>query len=108
MASDFDIRREQLRSILQRTQIEVNAALERVDQMGPFELAEVRGAASSLVAFFDKNGSCATETFDPVAFFDKNGSCATPELRKFDPVAFFDKNGSCAGNLQAREILKPR
>jgi len=107
---DLEIRRTQLRDILERAEIEVRAALERVDQMGPYELAEVRGAAGSLVAFFDKNGSCATEDFDAVAFFDKNGSCAQDELRRFDPVAFFDKNGSCAAPIRDidRRIVQPR
>jgi hypothetical protein len=108
MAEDVDIRREQLRAILERAQVEVKAAIERVDNMGPFELAEVRGAAAGLVAFFDKNGSCSPEAFDPVAFFDKNGSCATPDLRRFDPVAFFDKNGSCAGVPNVRPAISRR
>ncbi len=99
MADDLDIRREQLRDILSRAQIEVKSALDRVDNMGPFEVAEVRGAATSLVAFFDKNGSCAAAPFDSTAFFDKNGSCASAELRRFDPAAFFDKNGSCSEAL---------
>lgn len=107
MAEDVDIRREQLREILNRAQIEVKAALDRVDSMGPFELAEVRGAAAGLVAFFDKNGSCAADAFDPVAFFDKNGSCAADELRRFDPVAFFDKNGSCASPRVTARVLRP-
>lgn len=108
MATDSDLRREQLRSILERAQVEVQSALERVDKMGPYELAEVRGAAGSLVAFFDKNGSCGGAPFDATAFFDKNGSCAASELRRFDASAFFDKNGSCSAAEQRgiREQVK--
>jgi hypothetical protein len=95
--ADIDLRRQQLKSILEQAQMEVKASLDRVDSMGAYELAEVRGAAGSLVAFFDKNGSCGVSPFDATAFFDKNGSCASNELRRFDPVAFFDKNGSCGG-----------
>jgi hypothetical protein len=97
MAEDVDIRREQVRDLLQQASIEIGATLERLESMESFELAEVRGAAGGLVAFFDKNGTCATGDFDPVAFFDKNGTCAAAELRRFDAVAFFDKNGTCAG-----------
>lgn len=106
MATDLDLRRQQLRDILERAQIEVEAALERVDDMGVYELAEVRGATAGLVAFFDKNGSCGGAPFDSTAFFDKNGSCAESELRRFDPVAFFDKNGSCGAEAIANPVLK--
>jgi hypothetical protein len=105
--TDQDLRRTQLRDVLERANIELNSALERVENMGDYELAEWRGLAGGLVAFFDKNGTCATtqaQPFDPVAFFDKNGTCSTDELRRFDPVAFFDKNGTCAQPTLVRRL----
>lgn len=96
MTIDRDVQREQVRALLTQAQIEIESTLESVDSAGAFELAEIRGAAASLRAFFDFNGSCATESFDPVAFFDFNGSCSASDLRKFSPQAFFDFNGSCA------------
>ena len=105
MANDKDIRREQLKAVLERAEIEIRQSVDRLDQMGDFELAEFRGVASSLVAFFDKNGVCASQSlgrFDPVAFFDKNGTCGSHELRTFDPVAFFDKNGTCGSAADDR------
>lgn len=102
---DADFRREQLRDVLERAKIEIENSLDRVDAMGDFEVAELRGATGGLVAFFDKNGTCATpQGFDPVAFFDKNGTCSNDELRRFDPVAFFDKNGTCAAPDAFRRV----
>ena len=101
--ADNDVRREQLREVLEQAEVEIRSALARVDRMGSYELAELRGAAGGLVAFFDKNGTCAASegraAFDPVAFFDKNGTCSAAELRAFDQEAFFDKNGTCAAPL---------
>lgn len=97
---DTEIRREQLRTLLEQAQVEIGSALERVDAMGTYELAEWRGASSGIRAIFDKNGVCAADAFDDLAFFDKNGVCSSDELRRFDPVAFFDKNGTCAADLK--------
>lgn len=99
--SDMDIRREQLRHILEQAEVEISSALGRLDQMGPYELAELRGATAGLeAAIYDKNGSCAAiegrAPYDPLAFYDKNGSCSSDALRSFDPAAIYDKNGSCA------------
>jgi hypothetical protein len=93
--AERDIQREQVRAVLEKANVEIANSLARLDSMGDFELAEIRGTAAGLVAFFDKNGTCGAGGFDPVAFFDKNGTCSPGETRRFDPLAFFDKNGTC-------------
>ena len=76
--------RERVRSLLNRAHVEIGSALNRVDTMGDFELAEAAGASEATRAFFDFNGSC--------------GASATgPAGSRNDPKAFFDFNGSCGG-----------
>jgi hypothetical protein len=54
-------RRENLRAILERAQIEVGAALKNLNEYDEEHFVEVEGAASNLVSFFPSNG--------------RNGSC---------------------------------
>ena len=49
-------RREELRTILERAQIEVNAALTSLETYDEAHFAEVEAAAKGLVDFFPKNG----------------------------------------------------
>ena len=49
-------RREELRAILERAQVEVNAALSNLETYDEAHFAEVEAAAQGLVDFFPKNG----------------------------------------------------
>jgi hypothetical protein len=49
-------RREELRSILERAQVEVNAALRNLDNYDDEHFAEVEAASKGLVEFFPTNG----------------------------------------------------
>ncbi|MCA1493412.1 hypothetical protein [Sinorhizobium alkalisoli] len=80
-------KKERVRALLKKANIEIGAALTRVDSMGPYELAEVAGAAEATRAFFDKNNVCATPEVGGIAslesaraFFDKNNVCGAPDI----------------------------
>ena len=49
-------RRQELRAILQRTQVEVDAALKNLESYDEEHFAEVEQAAKGLVDFFPTNG----------------------------------------------------
>jgi hypothetical protein len=49
-------RREELRTILERAKIEVNAALTNLEEYDEEHFAEVETAAKGLVEFFPQNG----------------------------------------------------
>jgi hypothetical protein len=79
-------KKERVRALLNKANVEIGAALSRVDSMGGYELAEIAGAAEATRAFFDKNNVCATPELSAAAidstraFFDKNNVCATPDM----------------------------
>lgn len=49
-------RREELRTILERAQVEVNAALDNLNNYDDEHFAEVEAASKGLVEFFPANG----------------------------------------------------
>lgn len=83
---EVDAYRKQVKSALTHAQAEIASHLQKIDKMGEYELAELKGVTGSLAAFFDKNGSCAagmnmgnklrTDLLSS-AIFDKNGSCGS-------------------------------
>jgi len=77
--------KERVRALLAKANVEIGAALNRVNTMAPYELAEAAGAAEATRAFFDFNGSCGGDA----------GRVTAPN--RTDPKAFFDFNGSCGG-----------
>lgn len=79
-------KKERVRALLQKANVEIGATLARLDTMGSHELAEVAGAADATRAFFDKNNVCATPGLASVsdiqgtrAVFDKNNVCGAAE-----------------------------
>lgn len=80
-------KKERVRALLQKANVEIGATLARVDAMGPYELAETAGAVEATRAFFDKNNVCATPELGVTAgidgtsaYFDKNNVCGAPDF----------------------------
>jgi hypothetical protein len=85
--------RDEVKALLAKANIEIFNALQRVDQMGDFELADARGRASGTVAFFDFNGSCADTSLGAL----DETLTRVASVGGGNQVAFFDFNGSCGG-----------
>lgn len=71
-------KKERVRALLKKANVEIGAALARVDTMHPYELAEIGGAADSTRAFFDRQSVCdGTSLADPVSMpeFNTNDAC---------------------------------
>lgn len=80
------------KEVLARTKVEISSALERVDKMGPYELAELKG---SIKAFFDFNGICGAVDAHGKVIVNESLKTSDALRKKINPVAFFDFNGIC-------------